>query len=526
MPRNTSYRLWTPVANAFDAYRRRLAVDRIERKAFYEHIWRLIHIQEALVVTLGTALATRLFALWKDNPDAADNLRELQELVTGRSRREEENLSSESGSRGCFGGNIGAWIDLLNKFGRSEVQPPCPFAAAVKQYLESTPSSGEQPLAFISAWQRISTVPKTYQDKNLSRIGRFYAINSLRNKLAHVPISGRILEDVHDGLRREVISSLTPATDWLSRDHTSDLIFTSWHIPLRGQIGNQYAGVTGSTEFGEPIENYANEASVYFRWCDANSGESITWSALPFVYLDNELKVSLLFKLQSMDIDDEGALPGEFHRFAAEVEPVEVRMITEASISTWLQLVPSSNSTERESIDLLSGSSEINLEESVEPTEDSLDNLTALELRSKAEEAFKQNNYPLAVQYFDKLSTKNDLRYNDVAMSKHGAALWRTANRKLRDKIDVDTQISEMWRSIELLEKASRHIDVSYQARAMYEKSKALWHLWEYKRDPSLLEQATECSKKAADLGYESAYISWYQRLVDTTQGNQASLEA
>lgn len=50
-------RLWTPLANAFEAYRRRIVV---EPRAEYEHIWRLIHIQEALVVTLASLLVTRL----------------------------------------------------------------------------------------------------------------------------------------------------------------------------------------------------------------------------------------------------------------------------------------------------------------------------------------------------------------------------------------------------------------------------------------------------------------------------------
>ena len=54
-------RLWTPVANAWDVYRRRALAD---TNAVYEHIWRLIHLHEALVVSLG-----RLTASYLTNPN-------------------------------------------------------------------------------------------------------------------------------------------------------------------------------------------------------------------------------------------------------------------------------------------------------------------------------------------------------------------------------------------------------------------------------------------------------------------------
>lgn len=49
--------LWTPIANALNAYRSRLLV---APKAEYEHTWRLIHIHEAIIVTLGSASVTQI----------------------------------------------------------------------------------------------------------------------------------------------------------------------------------------------------------------------------------------------------------------------------------------------------------------------------------------------------------------------------------------------------------------------------------------------------------------------------------
>lgn len=105
---------------------------------------------------------------------------------------------------------------------------------------------------------------------------------------------------------------------------------------------------------------------------------------------------------------------------------------------------------------------------------------------------------------------------NQLEMSKHGAALWRTATRQLELGNDKEKQISEMKRAVDLLEKAAQHRDVAYQARAIYEKSKAQWHLLDFVNEPELLHQAIQDAKKAAELGYESAYISWYQKLLDT----------
>jgi hypothetical protein len=130
----TSFRLWTPVANALEAYRRRVLRD---PKATYEHIWRLIHIHEALVVTVGAALASRLLSQWSDDPSALINLNRLRSLVTGMPERDDEGLSQSPPSEFCFGGSIKAWIDLLQVFGKSEMLPSCQFCNQLSAYLRA-----------------------------------------------------------------------------------------------------------------------------------------------------------------------------------------------------------------------------------------------------------------------------------------------------------------------------------------------------------------------------------------------------
>src|SRR5438067_2162901 len=170
MPKN-AYRLWTPIANAFEAYRRRTLA---EPGAIYEHIWRLIHIQEALVVTLGSCLATRLIHLWSDSPSTRSQLNRLRVALTGISSPDEDSDLAGSG-QSCLEGSIKAWIDLLQAFGRDPMDPTCPFCKAMAEYLSDT-SQGQ--LAFLDAWKRIAPIPPSY-NAELPRVQRFDAINAL-----------------------------------------------------------------------------------------------------------------------------------------------------------------------------------------------------------------------------------------------------------------------------------------------------------------------------------------------------------
>ncbi|MCC5644195.1 hypothetical protein LC607_14810 [Nostoc sp. CHAB 5824] len=302
------YRLWTPIANAFDAYRRRLIS---EPTAFYEHTWRLIHIQESLVVTLGSALVSRLLYLWKDEPNSIEDMKKLRKMVID-----------------CLeNGSIGNWNDILSRFGRltAEKYPPCPFIAAVKEYLEEIPTinpnklaSKQQgvPLAFLTTWQSIAPVTSNYEDNNLSRLGRFFAINSLRNKIAHVPISGDTFRKLHTGLRREVLSLLTPLMDWQAEPPTANPNITKWHPPLCGQIANKRSYVTGSADYGQVLG--IDDDKTYWEWQKIGNQDPERWLASPFVYIDNDIKVSLLFKLEGLNGEPDENLNGQYHRFAAE----------------------------------------------------------------------------------------------------------------------------------------------------------------------------------------------------------------
>ena len=507
--------LWTPIANAVDSYRRRLL---IEPNAFYEHTWRLIHIHEALVVTLGTALATRLFTLWNEQPNTIigeDSIKTTtQKMITGLNPED----PNKNPSRGCLNGSLSEWINLLYSAKNFNLSAPCPFIDNLKNYIEKVPeSSNNNSLAFLNDWERIAPVPLSYKEQELTSIKRFQAINELRNKLAHVPISARILPNLHKNLRKELLWLLTHDLKWLNdEDATKDIATQQWHSSLCGKIFDQKAFVSGSM-FGKPPtdETHQNRKGVYWEW-HLNNSERITWRASPFVYFDDELKVSLLFRVTNLSYDLDINPTGEYHRFAAEVEPVQRRDISVDDIKSWIPEKPSPESTEAS--DTSDTNDAIDTPEILKPEESNPDNL-----RTKAEDAFKNRNYKEAVLCYDEMARQNFYNYTDVAKSRHGAALWRIANISTEDR---ETRKKNFLRAIELLDEASKHRDIGYQAEAHYQKSKALWHLAEIdSENKENLDRAKDEAEKALGLALEQRYIGWYEWMLERTENIESETE-
>lgn len=510
--------LWTPIANAVDSYRRRLL---IEPNAFYEHTWRLIHIHEALVVTLGTALATRLFTLWDKQPNTIINedviKRQTQKIITGLNPNQED--PSKNPSSGCLSGSISEWINLLNSAKNLNLSAPCPFIDNLKNYIEKFPeSSNNNSLAFLNDWERIAPV-LSYREQQLTSIKRFQAINELRNKLAHVPISARILPNLHKNLRKELLWLLTHDLKWLNdEDATKDIGILPWHSSLCGQIFDQKAFVSGSN-FGKPPtdKTHQNGKGVYWEWKLNNKSEPITWRASPFVYFDDELKVSLLFRVINLSYDLDVNPTGEYHRFAAEVEPVQRRDISVDELKSWLPEKPSPEPTEAR--DTSDTNDSIDTRESRKLEESNPDNL-----RTKAEDAFKNRNYKEAVSFYEGMASQGFSNYNHVAKSRHGAALWRIANFSPED---IETKKENFHRAIQLLNEASNHRDIGYQAEAHYQKSKALWHLAEIDSEnkENLLGRAKDEAEKALGLALEQRYIGWYEWMLERTENIESETE-
>jgi hypothetical protein len=487
--------------------------------AVYEHIWRLIHIEEALVVTLGSALASRLMVEWKDLPEKQDQLNRLRELLTGLSDNADAEVEDAPSEGACWQGSIGAWTDLLNHFGAQETISTSPFCVSLKTYLEE--KREEEPLAFIEPWQRIGPVAEIFKTTR-SRIGRIKAINSLRNKLAHVPVSERILQDLHSGIRKEILSLITPDEGVLTSNPQTDPRTTRWHEPLLGRIASGRAFVTG-TDFGQ--DGAADQVGVWFEWV-SDQGDPIRWNCSPFIQLDEELKVLILFRLDGLESDldeNEQYLRGEYHRFAAEIEPVQVIEVRVATILPWIpkrkpepEPPPPTQPTEAPSAEIqqpaIPKQAEAIPTPPVTPPPEDFSNVPPGELRSRAESAYRDRDNSLANRLLTALAERPgaDHLYNHVTKLRHGEVLWKTSERE--SATDAE-RIEGISRAITLLEGAKAHRDVRYVAKAGYQLSKAFWHRWHYTRNQEDLRAAVHEAEEDANLVFEPQYISWYERI-------------
>ena len=509
-------RLWTPVANAYEAYRRRLIAD---PSSVYEHLWRLIHIHESLVVTLGAAFASRLLAIWKDDPNLLTEANRLRRKLTGLASPTDPNADTDlSNGDACLDGYIKPWIDMVKDFSSRDIANATPFCTAIAEYANHRP---EQPVAFFEPWKKISEVPQEFSGA-LARIDRYHAIHSLRNKLAHVPVPHKVLQELHWGLRQEILALLTPEYRASSDSVTNDFETTRWHPVMRGRLLFGKHFVNGSVFGFLPVAEQDISGNSLLHWQSGNDAQNAEkWKVDPFVRIDDELKVSLLFRLSDIRNDPTSEdFKGEYHRFAAELMPVEKVGVVNTVVSDWLP-VASPRAMEAPIAQDVTDAGEIHEQTAtnvgIAPQED-LENRSPYELRSIAESAFRIRDYPRAVRAFDLLADAGDtVRYNDVARSKHGAALWRFAESKAATS---EKRVTLLNTAIFLLNSATQHRDPDYRARAFYEKSKALWHKWQHERSEDDLRAASDCASEAATLQYEPAYVSWYENIQDDINMN------
>jgi tetratricopeptide (TPR) repeat protein len=451
------------------AYERRTS---ISPEAVYEHLWRLINIHEALVVCLASLMATRSLHLMRDDTQR-DVANALRNAVTGR--------------HGAWQGSIDNWISLLGRFGMfSAIDDPFlsqieddPFLASLSNYLSSTPDA---PLAFVDAWSRIANVPRPFREPGLNRANRFFAINSFRNKLAHVPIPAELVGDLYEGLAREIQANLCEKMDCA----VGRLPPPFWK-PLTGFFLHGRTRVTGHSEVEPDQAEPGPQTEVHARF--TQGGESITWPVEPFVSMTVEAKVALLFRVLGLEEDPGSQGYGaEYHRFAAELEPVKVKTIATEVMSLWRPQV-------RTTV--------------VAPAVPSIDP-PAIELRRLADEAFGRRDYTNAAKLYAALASKSDrTRYNDVASLKHGAALWRAA-QGTSSTHDFKRHVRT---ALPLLRSAERHRDRKYGARAAHEESLATWHMWRLSREPRYLLKALAAAERAVARAPDEVLVSWHARI-------------
>ena len=64
----------------------------------------------------------------------------------------------------------------------------------------------------------------------------------------------KVIEDLHSGLRAELVDLLTPEADKFKKDALADIMTRAWHAPLKGKLAAGRSYVTGAGEFGKVVD--------------------------------------------------------------------------------------------------------------------------------------------------------------------------------------------------------------------------------------------------------------------------------
>jgi hypothetical protein len=190
--------LWPSIHAAVDVYQRR----RASGAEPYELIWRLIHICECTIITVAAAATSRVAQVGKKQ-----EFLKLRERCYGITWNTEEE-SIEKGV-GALDGSIDKWIEVIQAVSLSETEGSG-FLSALRSFLVSSESEESRiDLAnFARAWSRACDVPPSVTQGHVSVKEAFQAINSFRNRFAHVPFPYDQLQDIYRNSKHVHLSFL------------------------------------------------------------------------------------------------------------------------------------------------------------------------------------------------------------------------------------------------------------------------------------------------------------------------------
>jgi hypothetical protein len=500
--------LWTPIADSLKAYRSRLLYS---PSSHYEHVWRLIHINESIVLFLGLAITSRILSLKQE-----ESKKLLQVLLTNH----------------CLNkGSIGAWIDFLSSFKNHANIESCAFLSKAYEYLNK---KLDHDLYFLNGLERIESNQGVKRNDKFTRIARLRIINDLRNKLAHVPISVETFECLHIGLKQEILHLFLG--DKLKIKSSGDVFdpleiekfYSNVEEILKGGIISNTAMLTGEelTPYGEV--GTGAESSIMLKWSNLPP-----WPAGPFFRITQSFKPLLLARIKQKDIEErilslDEAIEGEFHRTAAEVEPVSTLELEKQNILEWHEALKAIRQQKEEEE---AQEEKVEIEVEIQNNSDQVipnpSDVRAKALRLKyagdyagAVEQFKE--YINTVETLANNSSGNTVgqdilaKYiNETFKREYGICLWRKANKLTEDNEEKEEEFKE---AITKLEEATKHAYPSEAAKAYYELSKA--HYYYYQHFQSGIDKAVESAQKALDNDFQDLYLTWRNKLETAREMN------
>jgi len=457
--------LWPPIADAVDTFLRR----RQERAGPYERAWRLIHIWESVEVTLAVAVLSRLCTM----SDSADVLRRIRAHFYG-SYWDEATRSFQS-AQGAANGSIDQWITILEEIPKQATLDGV-FLPALKAFLEEEVMDLS---ALVAAWMRACDVPPDARTSRPCKVKQAMRhVNSLRNRLAHVPFPHDPLQELADALEAvtQQLFGIAPRPSCHEKDGRSS--------PLTGALQSEWSFLHGTHR--ETLDERAGaELQLVFPMLRRDRAPREIWRAGPFLHLDTMVRPHVLTRVK-----DVGTC--EYTRFRAEANAL---LIVDSTEIEALLPHPKQDEYEQSEPSEEQGVAQLPPAESVTGMESAID-------------AVRRENYDAAIPFFEGVVTARPSYH--VGWLRLGHAQREKAVRMAAlDQVGAVTLLRE---AVASLQKATEHLDAGYRAQAFYELSKAFFHLSRLEGDTdSQRNAALDCARTACRLHGDPKYLTWLE---------------
>ena len=458
--------LWPSISDAADTLLRRCH----NSADPYERVWRLIHLWEAIAITLSLASMARL----RNQEQFSGLLRRQREFFYGKTW--DQVTGSFKAMQGASDGAIDQWINILDEVAKSNDLPGL-YLPSLKKFLTS-PGIKMGPL--LSAWAKACDVPADFKRESEVevRVAMRY-VNSFRNRFAHVPFP-------HDPLE-EVADALEPSTEDL---------FAITPLPTAHEKAGESSPLTGAFRLGrfflhggsmDILAANASESLEFVFPCKKKGDNFEAWPADAMLYIDSMTRPHLLTRVKGHDLC-------EYTRFRAEANAVLVRpnggiasALTEPVRAEYvLEAEPEPAVALDQSRAKLKQTTEMSMSEAID--------------------AIRSDEFDKAIPFFEKL-TEERPNYH-IGWLRLGYAKREKAVRM----IHADAQSAErlLFESLKDLTEATKHIDSEYQAQALYERSKSGYHL---KRlfpaaDVGGVDYLSD-AEAASDKSNEKKFLTW-----------------
>lgn len=476
---NQANLLWPPIADAVDTFLKR----RASNAEPYERIWRLIHVWEAISITLVGAGVSRVRGM----PEQEPLFRRCREHLHGRTWNPV--TRSFEYYQGVLDGSALARLNILHELSSVD-NPQSSFLTATQTLLLTEKISASK---LVQAWARICDVPDSAKKAGaVSVIAAMRLMNEFRNRVAHVPFP-------YDGLEELAAGAEEITEQFFQIEPTARQGFPDGRLesPMCGSLLWKDRVLYGNAH--RPNDARVDGLQFMYPTGKKAAAKRESWRAEPFVFVDSMLRTFVLTRLRAPAT---GAW--EFTRFRAEANAVIYHEAAEwqSNIATPSESEYATPETKKEQAE------EEEIVASVAagaPTDGEHDERAPGDQFEQALRFIRNEEYGPAIDFFARLvATRPDYH---IGWLRLGHAQRELA---MRERSSDPQKARELFDStIKSLAHATKHAYSDRSAQAHYELSKAYYQRWRFSGSREDYKAALLDAMKAQELHPEPNYVTW-----------------